>query len=130
MGEEIAISLSNVSKCFKRYARPVDRLKEIILPSKNYSDDFWALREISLEIFKGETMGILGRNGSGKSTLLQIIAKTLTPTIGRVSVNGRVSALLELGSGFIQNLRGGKMFFLMVKFLDSNKKKLKISLMK
>jgi lipopolysaccharide transport system ATP-binding protein len=111
MGEEIAISLSNVSKCFKRYARPVDRLKEIILPSKNYSDDFWALREISLEIFKGETMGILGRNGSGKSTLLQIIAKTLTPTIGRVSVNGRVSALLELGSGFNPEFTGRQNVF-------------------
>lgn len=111
MGEEIAISLTNVSKCFKRYARPVDRLKELFLPGKNRSDDFWALRDINIEIPKGDTFGIVGRNGSGKSTLLQIIAKTLTPTTGEVVVNGRVSALLELGSGFNPEFTGRQNVF-------------------
>ena len=106
MGEEIAISLKNVSKCFKRYARPVDRLKEIILPSKSYAQEFWALRDISFEITKGETMGIIGRNGAGKSTLLQMICGTLTPTSGKVQVNGRVAALLELGAGFNPEFTG------------------------
>ena len=111
MGGEVAISLNNVSKSFRRYARPVDRLKEIVIPSKTYCDDFWALREINLEILKGETVGILGRNGSGKSTLLQIIAKTLTPTTGKVNVEGRVSALLELGSGFNPEFTGKQNVF-------------------
>jgi lipopolysaccharide transport system ATP-binding protein len=111
MGEEIAISLKNVSKCYKRYARPVDRLKEILLPSKNHAQEFWALRDINLEISKGETMGIIGQNGSGKSTLLQIIAGTLTPTTGEVQVNGRVSALLELGSGFNPEFTGRQNVF-------------------
>ena len=106
MGEEIAISLNNVSKCFKRYARPVDRLKEIILPSKSYAQEFWALRDISFEIMKGETMGIIGRNGAGKSTLLQLICGTLTPTSGEVQVHGRVAALLELGAGFNPEFTG------------------------
>jgi ABC-type polysaccharide/polyol phosphate transport system ATPase subunit len=106
MGKEIAISLNNVSKCFKRYDRPADRLKEIILPSKNYSQEFWALRDISFEVVKGETMGIIGRNGAGKSTLLQLICGTLTPTNGTVKVNGRISALLELGSGFNPEFTG------------------------
>jgi len=97
MGDEIAISLKNVSKCFKRYAHPADRLKELILPGKSRCDEFWALRDINLEIPKGKTIGIVGRNGSGKSTLLQIIAGTLTPTTGEVIVKGRISALLELG---------------------------------
>ena len=100
MGEEIAISLKTVSKCFVRYAHPVDRLKEILLPGKSISEQFWALKNINLEIPKGQTVGIIGRNGSGKSTLLQIIAGTLTPTTGEAQVKGRVSALLELGSGF------------------------------
>ncbi|MEO1186277.1 MAG: ATP-binding cassette domain-containing protein, partial [Cyanobacteria bacterium J06636_27] len=91
MGEEIAISLQNVSKCFKRYSHPVDRLKEILLPQKSYAQEFWALRDISLEIPKGQTVGIIGRNGSGKSTLLQIIAGTLTPTTGKINVKGRIS---------------------------------------
>jgi lipopolysaccharide transport system ATP-binding protein len=111
MGEEIAISLKNVSKCYKRYARPVDRLKEILLPGKSIAQEFWALRDINLEIPKGETLGIIGQNGSGKSTMLQIIAKTLTPTTGEVQVNGRVSALLELGSGFNPEFTGRQNVF-------------------
>ncbi|MDB9372865.1 ABC transporter ATP-binding protein [Nodularia sphaerocarpa] len=111
MGEEIAISLKTVSKCFKRYAHPVDRLKEILLPGKSSSEEFWALRDINLEIPKGETVGIIGRNGSGKSTLLQIIAGTLTATTGEVQVKGRVSALLELGSGFNPEFTGRQNVF-------------------
>lgn len=106
MGEEIAISLNNVSKCFKRYARPVDRLKEILLPGKTYAQEFWALQDVSFQVMKGETMGIIGRNGAGKSTLLQIICGTLTPTGGQVQVNGRVAALLELGAGFNPEFTG------------------------
>ncbi len=108
---EIAISLNNVSKCYKRYSHPVDRLKEILLPNKSQADNFWALQEINLKVAKGETLGIIGQNGSGKSTLLQIIAGTLTPTTGEVGVNGRVSALLELGSGFNPEFTGRQNVF-------------------
>ncbi len=111
MGEEIAISLKNISKCYKQYARPVDRLKESLLPGKSQAQEFWALHNINLEIPKGETLGIIGQNGSGKSTLLQIIAGTLTPTTGEVWVNGRVSALLELGSGFNHEFTGRQNVF-------------------
>ncbi len=111
MGEEIAISLRNVSKCYKQYHRPVDRLKEILLPDQKASEEFWALRDINFDISKGQTVGIIGRNGSGKSTLLQIIAGTLTPTTGEVSVKGRVSALLELGSGFNPEFTGRQNVF-------------------
>jgi ABC-type polysaccharide/polyol phosphate transport system ATPase subunit len=106
MGEEIAISLMNVSKSFKRYARPVDRLKELLLPGKSYAQEFWAVSDVSFDIIKGETMGIIGRNGAGKSTLLQLICGTLTPTSGQVQVNGKVSALLELGAGFNPEFTG------------------------
>jgi len=108
---EIAISLNNVSKCYKRYSHPVDRLKEIFLPDKSHADNFWALQEINLKVAKGETLGIIGQNGSGKSTLLQIIAGTLTPTTGEIWINGRVSALLELGSGFNPEFTGRQNVF-------------------
>lgn len=108
---ELAISLRGVSKCFKRYQKPVDRLKDLLLPGKNRSTECWAVRNIDLDIPKGQTFGIVGRNGSGKSTLLQIIVKTLMPTTGDVKVNGRVSALLELGSGFNPEFTGRQNVF-------------------
>jgi lipopolysaccharide transport system ATP-binding protein len=120
MEKELAISLSNVSKCFKRYDRPIDRLKETLLPGKSYADDFWALRDIDLDIPKGQTVGILGRNGSGKSTLLQIIAGTLTATTGEVSIKGRVSALLELGCGFNPEFTGRQNVFFNGRLLGLN----------
>jgi lipopolysaccharide transport system ATP-binding protein len=124
MGEEIAISLKNVSKCYKRYHRPVERLREILLPGRNYGQEFWALRDINLQIPKGETSGIIGRNGSGKSTLLQIIAGTLIPTTGEVQVQGRVSALLELGSGFNPEFTGRQNVFFNGRLLGLSQKKI------
>ena len=117
MADNIAISLKNVSKVFKRYQRPADRLKEILLPGKTYAKEFWALRNISLEIPRGETWGIVGRNGAGKSTLLKIITGTLQPTSGTVQVNGRVSALLELGSGFNPEFTGRQNVFFNARLL-------------
>lgn len=111
MGEEIVISVKNVSKCFKRYARPVDRLKELLLPRKSQAEEFWALQDISFEVARGETLGIIGMNGSGKSTLLQMIAGILQPTTGEIAVKGRVSALLELGSGFNMEFTGRQNVF-------------------
>jgi len=111
MTKEILISLQNISKVYKRYHQPVDRLKEILLPGKPRAEEFWALRDINLRVSEGETLGIVGRNGSGKSTLLQIIARTLTPTTGEVQVNGRMSALLELGSGFNPEFTGRQNVF-------------------
>ncbi len=124
MGEEIAISLKNISKCYKRYARPVDKLKEILLRGQNHAQEFWALRDINLEISKGETVGIIGQNGSGKSTLLQIVAGTLTPTTGEVWVNGRVSALLELGSGFNPEFTGRQNVFFNGQILGLSKEQI------
>lgn len=112
MSSDLAISVENISKCYLMYDRPQDRLKQSIFRKRRYFREFWALRDISFEVKKGETVGIIGRNGSGKSTLLQIIAGTLTPTIGEVKVNGRVSALLELGSGFNPEFTGRENVFL------------------
>jgi lipopolysaccharide transport system ATP-binding protein len=110
--DEIAVSLSNIAKCYKTYLRPVDRLKEIIWPQRNFAQVFWALRDINIQIPQGKTVGIIGRNGSGKSTLLQIIAGTVTPTTGTVQVRGRIGALLELGSGFNPEFTGRENVFL------------------
>lgn len=105
--QEIAICMENVSKVYKLYDKPVDRLKESIHPfRKSYHRDFYALNNINFEVKKGEILGIIGKNGSGKSTLLKIIAGVLTPTCGNVQVNGKLSALLELGAGFNPELTG------------------------
>lgn len=101
MKNEIAIKVENLTKTYKLYDSPTDRLKEALhWRGKKYHKDFHALNDVSFEIKKGETVGIIGKNGSGKSTLLKIITGVLSPTSGKVTVNGRISALLELGAGF------------------------------
>jgi teichoic acid transport system ATP-binding protein len=97
----IAIKVSHLTKVYKLYDKPIDRLKESLHPlKKQYHKDFYALNDVSFEIKKGETVGIIGKNGAGKSTLLKIITGVLTPSSGHVHTNGRISSLLELGAGF------------------------------
>lgn len=102
-----AINVHDVSKCYHIYEKPQDRLIQLLAGGvKKHYKEFWALKDISFQVVKGETIGVVGRNGSGKSTLLQIVAGTLTPTKGNVSVSGRITALLELGSGFNPDFTG------------------------
>lgn len=101
-----SIVMSGVSKKYRLFDSPTDRLLEAVWPYRKRHSDFWALRDIDLCISKGETVGIVGRNGSGKSTLLQMIAGIFAPTSGTLTVNGRVSALLELGAGFNPEFSG------------------------
>jgi lipopolysaccharide transport system ATP-binding protein len=112
-----AISVRGVSKCYPVYARPADRLRQFVMPRlrraagaapRRYYDEYWALRDVSFDVYPGEQLGVVGRNGAGKSTLLQIICGTLTPTTGTVAVSGRVAALLELGAGFNPELTGAE----------------------
>ena len=101
MSNELMIEIQDLTKVYKMYDKPIDRLKESLsITHKQYSKDFYALNNVSFEVQKGECIGIIGTNGSGKSTLLKIITGVLNPTLGRVSVNGKISALLELGAGF------------------------------
>jgi len=104
---DISLRVENLTKIYRLYDKHVDRLKESINPfKKKYHRDFYALNNVSFEVRKGETVGIIGRNGSGKSTLLKIITGVLTPTSGGVKVNGTTAALLELGTGFNPELSG------------------------
>jgi lipopolysaccharide transport system ATP-binding protein len=115
MSSEVAISVSNLSKCYQIYDKPRDRLKQFFLPrlkrmigleDRHYYKEFWALRDVTFDVKRGETVGIIGQNGSGKSTLLQMICGTLNPTSGSIQANGRIAALLELGSGFNPEFTG------------------------
>lgn len=121
MSSEFAIKVENLSKCYQIYDRPQDRLKQSIYPRlqrlaskpiQQYFREFWALRDVSFEVKKGETIGVIGRNGSGKSTLLQIICGTVSPTGGRAKAQGRIAALLELGSGFNPDFTGRENVYL------------------
>ncbi len=121
MGQGAAIEVADVAKCYQIYANPQDRLRQALLPRLRgllglspgrYFTEFWALRDIGFRIDRGETVAIIGKNGSGKSTLLQVICGTLTPTRGSVAVQGRVAALLELGSGFNPEFTGRENVYL------------------
>src|ERR1043165_4283411 len=114
-GAPAAISVRGLSKCYHIYDRPQDRLKQSLFPlvrglvgkgPTRFYREFWALNDVSFEVGKGETVGVIGRNGSGKSTLLQLVCGTLAATSGEVQTNGRIAALLELGSGFNPDFSG------------------------
>ena len=105
--KEKAISVNDVTKIYKLYDKPTDRLKESLgLSKKKKYREHYALRNISFDIYKGECIGIIGTNGAGKSTILKIITGVLNPTAGNVEINGRISALLELGAGFNMEYSG------------------------
>ena len=115
VSDEVAIRVQGLSKCYQIYDNPRDRLKQFVMPRlrgllglapKQYFQEFWALKDVSFQVKKGETVGIIGRNGSGKSTLLQMICGTLSPSGGSIETNGRIAALLELGSGFNPEFTG------------------------
>ncbi len=107
MDQKIAISVRDLNKIYKLYDKPVDRLKEALgLSRKKRYKEHYALRNVDMEIRQGETVGIIGTNGSGKSTILKIITGVLNPTSGQVEVDGRISALLELGAGFNMEYNG------------------------
>ena len=112
MSSDIVLSVSNLSKCYQIYDRPRHRLMQSIFRRRKYFREFWALRDVSLEVKRGEVLGIIGRNGAGKSTLLQAICGTATATSGSISVTGRVAALLELGAGFNPDFTGRENAFL------------------
>ena len=142
--DRVVIDVQDLSKRYEIYAIPSDRLKQLVLPplqrswsriagafgfgrnrqTSNYFRAFWALSNVSFQLRQGETLGVIGRNGSGKSTLLQILAGTLSPTHGKVQVNGRVAALLELGSGFDPELSGRENVFLNARILGLSQKEI------
>ncbi|MBE3606332.1 ABC transporter ATP-binding protein [Campylobacter sp. RM13119] len=122
MNKNIAIRVQNLTKAYKLYGKPIDRLKESLHPlKKKYHKDFYALKDIGFEIKKGEIVGIIGKNGSGKSTLLKIITGVLTPTSGKVSIYGKISAILELGAGFNPEMTGLENIYLNTSINGMNK---------
>lgn len=126
MSSDHAIRISGLSKHYLIFERPEDRLKQMLVPRlqrllgvtpKRYFKPFSAVQDVSFEVKRGETVGIIGRNGSGKSTLLQIICGTLLPSAGTVDVNGRIAALLELGAGFNPEFTGRENVFVKASIL-------------
>lgn len=130
MSSDIIIKVDGLSKCYQIYDQPQDRLKQFISSRlqrlikqthKQYYQEFWALNDVSFEVKKGETVGIIGANGSGKSTLLQLVCGILTPTSGSITTHGRIAALLELGSGFNSEFTGRENVYMYAAVLGLSK---------
>lgn len=123
---DIAIQVKNLTKIYPMFESKSDRLKEALsVTRKKYHIDFYALNDVSIEVKKGETLGIIGQNGSGKSTLLKILSGVLTQTSGEVTVNGKVSALLELGAGFNSEMTGLENIYLNGAIMGYTKEEMK-----
>ena len=111
--EPVVITVNGVGKCYQIYEKPQDRLKQMLWRGRRrYYHEFWALRDVSFTVKRGQTVGVIGRNGSGKSTLLKMLCGTLTPTTGTLDMHGRVAALLELGTGFNPEFTGRENVYL------------------
>lgn len=125
MSSETAVRVENLNKCYHIYQKPRDRLLQMLWGRRRrFFQEFWALRDVSFEVHKGETVGIIGRNGSGKSTLLQLICGTLNPTSGSIRTQGRIAALLELGSGFNPEFTGRENVYLNATVLGLTKEEI------
>src|SRR5262245_61842576 len=112
------IKTEKISKCYRIYRRPSDHFREVLsFGRKRYHDPFWAVRDVDVTVDRGCCLGIIGENGSGKSTLLRMIAGVVRPTSGHILVNGRVSALLELGAGFNPQFTGRENIYLYASIL-------------
>ncbi len=123
MCSDIAICADKLSKRYQIYDRPADRLKQFFSRARLHRE-FWALKDASFEVKRGEVIGIVGRNGSGKSTLLQLVCGTLAPSSGKVETNGRIAALLELGAGFNSEFTGRENVYLSAAILGLEKKEI------
>ena len=122
MSGDVVIRVADLGKCYQIYKQPADRLKQTLFRGRRqFYREFWALRGVSFEVRRGETLGIIGRNGSGKSTLLQLLCGTLAPTSGSAQVFGRIAALLELGAGFNPEFTGRENVFLNARILGLTK---------
>lgn len=122
MSSEPIVVAESVSKCYRVYDHPRDRLRQAFVGERRkLYREFWALRDVSFQLYPGQTLGIIGRNGSGKSTLLQMLCGTLTPSAGAVRTRGRIGALLELGSGFNPEFTGRENVYLNASLLGLSK---------
>ena len=123
--DDVVLSVRNISKCFEIYEKPVHRLYQTLLAGRRkFYKEFWALKDVSFDVRRGECVGIVGKNGAGKSTLLQIITGTLAPSSGEVQVRGRVAALLELGSGFNPEFTGRDNVYLNASILGLSRREI------
>jgi lipopolysaccharide transport system ATP-binding protein len=123
--DQVIVKARDLGKCYRIFDNPKDRLKQALFKHKRqYFREFWALRHVDFELRRGETLGIIGRNGSGKSTLLQILCGTLTPSEGESFTQGRLAALLELGSGFNPDFTGIENIYLYASLLGLKKQEI------
>jgi lipopolysaccharide transport system ATP-binding protein len=118
IASEVSLSVRNISKMFRMFKSPRDRLKQQFWRHRKFYEEFWAIRNISFELNRGEALGVLGHNGAGKSTLLQILAGTLSPTSGEAYIRGRVGAIMTMGSGFKQDFTGRENVYVLGSLMD------------